>query len=129
MSTRIIKKLSDEDIHKIQNGLKTAHCEIKKKIFSNLNIGDNITFIDSEGEKINVYITDVETYQTFEEFLKEHINQTGYYSLDIDLEAKRYRDELTNLRDEERYNVVGFTFKVIKEYQTPEKRRDTEFMS
>lgn len=129
MSTRIHKNLSDDDIHSIKNGVKTAHCEIKKKLFSNLNTGDIITFFDSKGESINVYVTSVQTYENFEDFLEEHVENTGSHTLNIRLEAKRYRDELIDPRDEERYKLVGFEFHLIKKYQTPERRRVTEFTS
>lgn len=129
MTTRIHKNISDDEYSAIKNGIKTAHCEINKKIFAGLNVGDVITFFNSNDEKINVYVTQVDVYDRFEDFLIFHIYETLYHNSNVNIEANRYRDMMLNTRDEERYHVVGFKFQVIDSYRTPEKRRTSEFMS
>lgn len=131
MEKRIHKFLDHDELQKIKNSTKKAHCELKKGEFSNVKCDDIITFFDETGNKCDVLVLAVLNYHSFREFLENHINSTDPYSLDIDEELKRYNPDnsQTISRDEERYHVIGVYFNVLKEFKTPDRRRNQEFYS
>lgn len=109
------KHLSEPWFSLVKLKIKTVEGRLNKGIFINLKVGDIIEFYNDDiiERRFRVKITKINTYNTFEDYLKKETLKKclpGYMKIKDGLQVyyKYYSKE-----DEEKYNVKCFTMNLI----------------
>ena len=119
--SHIRKHLQKEHFEDISSGRKTVECRLKKGDFASLQIGDNITFHNDDGNEVVVSVLELIPYNSFEECLDEHLTSTLPRVSNKNEGVSIYLKPtgIYNKDDENRYKIIAIRFVKIEGYLTP----------
>lgn len=108
-------RLQNEPFEKIKSGKKTIEVRLYDEKRQKVKVGDSITFTNRQtNEELTVEVTDICTYNNFEELYKHHGKQSLGYSKD-DVASPADMNLYYENSDIIKYGVVAIEIKLKEE--------------